>query len=229
MAAVRSRPVDHVLVREGSASGRIEEILKECRSREIPFRFVPRAALDRLAGTGGHQDVVAVCSPKAYDDLSELFERPKVSMLVVLDGVEDPANLGAIIRTVVAAGASGVVVGERRAAGLSPAVARASVGALEYARVARVKNLTRALMDMKERGIWVYGFEARSEKSYLDLDYKVPCALVMGGEGRGLHRLVRETCDQHASIPLQGPVESLNVSVATGIILYEALRQRSGS
>ena len=225
--AVFSRSIDHVLVREGAVSGRVREILSECRSRKIPVRFVPRAALDRLAGATHHQDVAAIASAKAYDDLDTLIRAQSTALLVVLDGVEDPANLGAIIRTTVAAGASGVVVAERRAAGLTSAVARAAAGVLEHARVARVKNLVRSLVELKERGIWVYGFEAKAPKSYLELDYNVPCALVIGGEGQGLHRLVREACDQCAAIPLQRPVESLNVSVAAGIVLYEALRQRS--
>jgi 23S rRNA (guanosine2251-2'-O)-methyltransferase len=226
--AVRSRPVDHVLAREGAGGRRLQEILNDCRAREIPLRFAPRAALDRVAGTAHHQDIVAVCSEKAYDDLESMADAASPALLVVLDGVEDPANLGAIVRTSVAAGASGVVVGERRAAGISPAVARAAAGALEHARIARVKNLVRALVELKEKGVWIYGFEARASKSYWELDLKLPCALVMGGEGRGLHRLAREACDQLALIPLHGPVDSLNVSVATGIILYEALRQRSG-
>lgn len=225
-AALGSRPVDHVVVREGAAGRRMQEIVDGCRARGIPIRFAPRPALERLAQTGYHQDVVAVCSAKAYEDLEMLIRRQSPALLLVLDGVEDPANLGAIVRTAVGAGANGVVIAERRAAGMSPAVARAAAGALEHAGVARVKNVVRALMDAKELGLWVYGFDAEAENSYLALDYKVPCALVLGGEGRGLHRLVREACDQLARIPLRREVESLNVSVATGIVLYEALRQR---
>jgi len=224
--ALGSRPIDHVLVREGAAGKRLQEVLDGCRSRGIPVRFAPRPALERLAQTGYHQDVVAVCSAKAYEDLDTLISAQSPALLLVLDGVEDPANLGAIVRTAVAAGANGVVVAERRAAGLSPAVARTAAGALEHVRIARVKNLVRALVEAKEQGLWVYGLEAGAGKSYLDLDYKLPCALVMGGEGQGLHRLVREACDQLAGIPLRDRVESLNVSVATGIVLYEALRQR---
>lgn len=226
--AVGSRPVDHVLAREGAGGRRLQEILNACRARGIPLRFVPRSALERLAGTVHHQDVVAVCSQKDYEALDVVAGWKSPALLLVLDGVEDPSNLGAMVRTSVAAGASGVVVGERRAAGLSSSVARAAAGALEHARVARVKNLVRALVELKEKGIWVYGYEARAGQSYWGLDYKVPCALVMGSEGHGLHRLVREVCDQLAAVPLQGPVESLNVSVAAGLVLYEALRQRAG-
>jgi len=225
--AIVSRPIDHVLVREGPGGRRLQEVVNECRARGIPVRFAPRPALERLAQTAHHQDVLAVCSSKAYQDLNTLIGCQSPALLVVLDGVEDPANLGAIVRTSVGGGANGIVLAERRAAGLSPAVARTAAGALEHASIARVKNLVRALVEMKESGLWVYGFEAGAEKSYLDLDYKLPCALVMGGEGHGLHRLVREACDQLARIPLRGQVESLNVSVAAGIVLFEALRQRS--
>jgi 23S rRNA (guanosine2251-2'-O)-methyltransferase len=224
--ALGLRLIDHVLVREGSAGKRLQEVLNACRSRGIPVRFAPRPALERLARTEYHQDVVAVCSAKAYEDLGTLVRSQSPALLLVLDGVEDPANLGAIVRTAVAAGANGLVIAERRSAGLSAAVARTAAGALEHARIARVKNLVRSLMEIKEQGLWVYGFEAGAGKSYLELDYRAPCALVIGGEGHGLHRLVREAGDQLAGIPLRGKVESLNVSVAAGIILYEALRQR---
>jgi 23S rRNA (guanosine2251-2'-O)-methyltransferase len=229
--AIGARPVEYVLVAEGQHGQRVQEILNACRAAGISLRFAPRPALDRAAGTAQHQNVVAICSARAYDDLESLLHppaggQPGQPLLVVLDGVEDPANLGAVVRTAVAAGSSGVIIPERRAAGLSPAVARAAAGALEHIRVARVINLVRTLVDLKEQSMWVYGFEAQAERSYLDLDYSTGCALVLGGEGRGLHRLVREACDQLASIPLYGSVQSLNTSVAAGIVLYEAARQR---
>lgn len=227
--AVRSRPVDYLLVTQGHGAQRVQRIIAACRAAGISVRFAPRSALDRAARTLHHQDVVAVCSAKAYEDLETIVASCERPLLVVLDGVEDPGNLGAIVRTAVAARAHGVVIPERRAAGLSPAVARAAAGALERARIARVTNLVRALVDLKRQGIWIYGFEAQAQKSYLDLDYSPPCALVLGGEGRGLHRLVREACDELACIPLYGPVESLNVSVAAAVVLYEAARQRQGS
>jgi 23S rRNA (guanosine2251-2'-O)-methyltransferase len=223
-----TRPVDYVLVAEGRRSGRVEEIVAACRTAGVPVRFAPRVALERAAGTAHHQDVVAVCAPKAYDDLETLVGSSRQPLLVVLDGVEDPGNLGAIVRTAVGAGAAGIVIPERRAAGLSAAVARAAAGALEHARIARVTNLVRTLVELKKRNVWVYGFEAPAPKSYLQLDYTGACALVLGGEGRGLHRLVREACDELAHIPLAGPVPSLNVSVAAGVVLYEAVRQRQG-
>ncbi len=224
--AIGSRPVDYVLVTEGRHGPRVEEILQLCRQRGVPMRFVPEVAVARAAGTSQHQNVVAACAAKAYDDLDTLIRASAAPLLVVLDGVEDPANLGAVARTAVASGADGIIVPERRAARLTPAVARSAAGALEHLRVARVTNVTRALNELKEHNIWVFGFEAAAQKSYLELDYSVPCALVLGGEGHGLHRLVRETCDNLARIPLYGPVESLNVSAAAAVVLYEAARQR---
>lgn len=224
--AVASRPVDYVLAVEGHHSPRVEEVIQLARTRGISVRFAPAIAVERAAGTPQHQNVVAFCAAKAYDDLDTLVSASPQPLIVVLDGVEDPANLGAVARTAVAAGAAGIVVPERRAARLTPAVARTAAGALEHLKVARVTNLTRTLNELKERNLWVFGFEAAAQKSYLDLDYSTGCALVLGGEGQGLHRLVRETCDDLARIPLYGPVESLNVSVAAAIILYEAARQR---
>ncbi len=224
--AVRTRPVDFVMITQGYHSPRIQEIVDACRATGISLRFSPRQAIERAAGTTQHQNVVAVCAPKAYDDIGEIAAGTDRPLLVALDGVEDPANLGAILRTVVGAGARGVIIPERRAAGLSPAVARAAAGAMEHAKVARVPNLVRALMDLKSQNLWIYGFEADAPKTYTQLDYSQGCVLVMGGEGRGLHRLVREACDERARIPLHGPVSSLNVSVAAGVVLYEAVRQR---
>lgn len=224
--AVDSRPVEYVLVSQGAANPRLQQIIDGCRKRGVSVRFAPRTAIEREAGSQRHQDVVAVCSAKAYEDFESLFagERP---LLVFLDGVEDPANLGAIVRTSVAAEASGVVVPERRSAGLSPAVTRVAAGALEHAKIARVTNLVRAMAEAKERGLWIYGFEAKAEKSFWEIDYRGPCALVLGGEGHGLHRLVRETCDEVACIPIATGVESLNVSVAAAVVLYEVVRQRA--
>lgn len=224
--ALGSRPVDYVMVAEGHHGLRVEEILQLARGRGIPVRFAPAVALERAAGTPQHQNVVAFCAAKAYDDLETLVSASPQPLIVVLDGVEDPGNLGAVARTAVAAGAAGMVVPERRAARLTPAAARTSAGALEHLRVARVTNLTRALNELKEQNVWIFGFDAEAKKSYLELDYSTACALVLGGEGQGLHRLVRETCDDLARIPVYGPVESLNVSVAAAILLYEAVRQR---
>ncbi len=227
--AVESRGAATVIVAQGGANPRVQHIIDQSRAHGISVRFAPRPSLTRQAGTERHQGVIALCAPKPYDDLESLISAREKPLIVALDGVEDPANLGAIVRTVVATDASGVVIPERRAAGISSAVAKAAAGALERARVARVANLVRALLDLKERGLWVYGFEPGASKSLWDLDLTGGCVLVMGGEAAGLHRLVRETCDERASIPLAGPVASLNVSVAAAVVLYEAVRQRSHS
>ncbi|HEV2348828.1 MAG TPA: 23S rRNA (guanosine(2251)-2'-O)-methyltransferase RlmB [Terriglobia bacterium] len=227
--ALHVRAMDYVMVTQGQHSRRVQELIDECRAAGISVRFAPRIAVERAAGSPQHQDIVAICAVKAYDDLASLFRSAPKPLFLALDGVEDPGNLGAIVRTAVAAGSNGIIIPERRAAGLSPAVARAAAGALEHMKIARVTNLVRALMDLKEHGVWVYGFEPQAQKSYLDLDYTGACALVVGGEGRGLHRLVREACDDHALIPLHGPVQSLNVSVAAAVVLYEAARQRHRS
>ena len=224
--ALEARPVEYVLFSEGHHGGRLQELIDVCRARGVSVRFAPVNALERLAGAVQHQHTVAVVSAKSYESLESLAQSPAPALIVALDGVEDPGNLGAVVRTAVGAGATGAVIPERRAAGLTPAVARAAAGALEHLRIARVPNLTRALADLKKQNIWVYGFEPKAQKSYLELDYRTPCVLVLGGEGRGLHRLVRETCDELARLPLYGPIESLNVSVASGIVLYEAARQR---
>ncbi len=227
--ALQSRSIDYVMVSQGQSSRRVQEIIDACRAAGVSVRFAPRVAVERAAGSPQHQDIVAICAVKGYDELETLVTSSEKPLLLILDGVEDPGNLGAIVRTAVASGTSGVIIPERRAAGLSPAVARAAAGALEHMKIARVTNLVRTLVELKERNVWVYGFEPQAEKSYLELDYTGSCALVLGGEGRGLHRLVREACDQHAHIPLHGPVQSLNVSVAAGIVLYEAARQREKS
>lgn len=224
--AIGLRAIEYVLIARGAQTPRVEEIRRACCEHGVPVRLVPFPALDRIAAGAHHQNVVAVCAAKPYDDLESMIASEPHPLLVILDGVEDPANLGAVVRTAVAAGASGAILPERRAAGLSAAVARVASGAIEHLKVARVTNLTRALLDLKKAGIWIYGFEASAERSYLDLDYTLSCALVFGSEGQGLHRLVRETCDQLAHIPLHGPVDSLNVSAAAAVTLYEAARQR---
>lgn len=227
--AIGARTVDYILVAEGQHGSRVQEVINTSRAAGISVRFVPRAAIERAAGAVQHQNVVAMCAAKAYSDLEVLLEKaPQPALLIALDGVEDPANLGAVVRSAVAAGAHGMIIPERRAAGLTPAVAKSAAGALEHIGVARVGNLVRTLISLKERGFWIYGFEPSAKKAYLELDYSGPRVLVLGGESLGIHRLVREACDELARIPLYGPVESLNVSVAAGIVLYEAARQRTG-
>lgn len=221
------QPLDRILVARGRHGPRIEEIIRLARSRGVPLRFEPRRHLDRLAATAHHQGVVAFGAAAATVALPELLRRASPpGLLVVLDGVEDPRNLGALIRTALAAGAAGVVIPERRAAGLTEAVAQAAAGALSHLPVARVKNLAAALEEIKQAGYWVVGLDERAEQPYTALDYTGAVALVLGGEASGLHELVRRRCDWLAAIPTVGPIRSLNVSVAAGIVLFEVVRQR---
>ncbi len=218
-----ARPLERVHLQRGAGGPRLQEIVELCRAASIPVRFEDRSALDRLAREVTHQGVVAIAAATAYVDFSGLVSR--ATMLVILDGVEDPHNLGAIVRTAHAAGAGGVVVGERRAAGLGGAAAKAAAGALAYLPVARVVNISRCLRELKQRGFWIYGLDERGDRSYDEVEYVSPTALVLGGEGHGLHLQVRRQCDYLVNIPLAGRISSLNVSVACGIALFEWKRR----
>ena len=222
---------DRVVIAKGRQDSRIEEIVQLARQRGICVRFEDRGQLDRLANTRDHQGVVAIAAARAAATLGDILERAKASedqrgLIVLLDGVEDPHNLGAIIRTSLAAGAHGIVIPERRAAGLTDTVARASAGALAHLPIAKVTNLARAMGELKEAGYWLVGLDENGERNYTEVDYTSPTGIVMGGEGHGLHELTRKRCDFVVSLPTTGPVKSLNVSVATGVVLFEALRQR---
>ena len=225
------QPIEHLLVAKGRQDTRAEQIVQLARRGGIPVRFEDRAQLDRIAGTREHQGVVAIAAAQPAATLEDILsnanqEKGRPGLIVLLDGVEDPHNLGAIIRTALAAGAHGVVVPERRAAGLTDTVRRASAGALAHLPVAKVINLARTMEQLKESGYWLVGLDERAEKDYSDVDYTSPTGVVMGGEGGGLHELTRKRCDFIVSLPTLGPVKSLNVSVATGVVLFEALRQR---
>src|SRR5467141_3282407 len=194
---------------------RLQRIIEECRKLGVPVRFLQRSELDRLAGNAAHQGVVAVTSAKQYSGLD-----------VVLDGVEDPHNLGAILRTADAAGADGVIIPERRAAAVTGVVTKTSAGASEHLPIAKVTNIARTVEELKERNIWVAGLDERGSQTYDTLDYNMDSAIVLGAEGKGVHDLVRRKCDFLVSIPMLGKVSSLNVSVAAGVVLYEVVRQR---
>lgn len=207
---------------------RLQRLVEDCRQQGIAVRFVGRAELDRMAGNNAHQGVVAVTSAKQYNDLDDVLasKRGQYSLLIVLDGLEDPHNLGAILRTADAVGANGVVIPERRAVGVTGTVAKASAGASEHLPIAKVTNIARALEDLKERNVWTVGLDERGTQAYDKIDYKMDCAVVLGAEGKGLHDLVARKCDFLVSIPMLGKVPSLNVSVAAGVVLYEVIRQR---
>lgn len=222
------RALDRVVIARGRHGERIEAVARLAKSRGVPVRFEDRRQLDRLAGTREHQGIAALGAAKALADLEDLLRAADPRLIVLLDGIEDPHNVGAIVRTALAAGAQGVVLPERRAAGLSDTVERSSAGALAHLPVARVKNLARAIEDVKRAGCWIVGLDERAEKNLTEVDLTGPIAIVLGREGEGLHELTRKRCDFLVSIPTQGPVRSLNVSVAAGIILFEAVRQRAG-
>ena len=225
------RPLDRVLVARGRHGERLDALVQLARRHNVPVRFEEREQVDRASGTREHQGVVAFAAAKPPATLEDLLRVSDAGpgLIVLLDGVEDPHNLGAVIRTSLAAGARGVVIAERRAAGLTDAVARAAAGALEHLPVARVPNLARAMEEVKEAGYWLVGLDERSDKKLTELDLTVPTGIVLGGEGKGLHELIRTRCDFLASIPTSGPVRTLNVSVAAGIALFEAVRQRARS
>jgi 23S rRNA (guanosine2251-2'-O)-methyltransferase len=226
-ALAAARPLDRIVIARGRHGERIGEVIRLAKSRGVPVRFEDRQQVDRLTGMRDHQGVAALAAAKPAIELEDLL-RAKTSngLLVLLDGIEDPHNLGAIVRTSLAAGARGVVIPERRAAGLTDTVERASAGALAHLSVARVKNLVRAMEEMKEAGYWLVGLDERAEKNYTDVDLKGSVGIVLGGEGEGLHELTRKRCDFLVSLPTSGPVRSLNVSVAAGVILFEVIRQR---
>lgn len=215
-------------VRVGArADARVQEIVRLAESEGVPVRRVDAQELDRLAGGERHQGVMATLAeaPRRWT-LQQVVSVEARPLIVVLDGVEDPHNVGAILRTSDAVGATAVVRQERHAAALGPAAARASAGALAHVRIVDVVNVVRAIETLKSLGVWVVGLDAEGAQPYDRIDFRPPTALVVGAEGEGLRRLVREHCDFIAALPMRGHVSSLNVSVATGVVLYEALRQR---
>jgi 23S rRNA (guanosine2251-2'-O)-methyltransferase len=226
-----NRPIEKILVAEGTHEKRLSELFDLAREKRVPFQKIPRSNLSRFVEPGAnHQGLIAFVAAADYADAEELFEEIAAkddALAVILDGVEDPRNLGAILRTVDCAGADGVFIPERRAVGLTETVAKTSAGATEYVKIAKVTNISRLIDDLKERNVWTVGTSAEAEMDYTDWDWKQKSALVLGSEGKGLHRLVAEKCDVLVKIPLLGKIESLNVSVAAGVILYEALRQRT--
>lgn len=222
-----ARRIDRILIAEGSRDSRLRDVLEAARRARVPIRNEPRVSLDRLTHNANHQGVVAITSAASFADVEDLLKHlsPK-TLFILLDGVEDPHNLGAIIRTAECGGASAVIIPERRAVHLTDAVAKSSAGAIEHLPVARITNLASFITELKKRNVWVIGVESSGTMAYNKFDFREATALVFGGEGGGLHRLVRERCDAVVSIPMHGKVASLNVSVAVGIVLFEAVAQR---
>jgi 23S rRNA (guanosine2251-2'-O)-methyltransferase len=226
--------LEQITIAEGARHERLRELLDLAKHARVPVHRAPKFALDRSLPGVTHQGVIARTAAATYSDADELLDdlaarvgTTEPPLVLGLDAVEDPRNLGAILRTAECAGVNGVFIPERRAVGLTATVAKTAAGALEHISVARVTNLVQLIEQLKRRNIWVIGAAADGSSDYTQWDWTVPSALFLGGEGTGLHRLVRERCDALVRIPLLGRIESLNVSVAAGVILYEALRQRS--
>ncbi len=221
------RPVDKLLVAKGDTSGSMRELLSMARERKIPVQFVDRRKLDELAAA--HQGIAAVTPVFPYASVEDILalakEKNEAPFVLLLDGITDPHNLGAILRSAECMGAHGVIIPERRAATLTPAAVKASAGAAEWVKLARVKNLSRCMDDLKQKGLWLYAADMDGQPLE-KADLKGALGLVIGAEGEGVSRLVKEKCDGVLSIPMKGRLSSLNASVAAGILLYEAMKQR---
>jgi rRNA methylase, putative, group 3 len=224
------RPVDSVLIAKGNTGGPVARIIALCREKSVTIKDVSPAKLDAVCGGLNHQGVAAVAAAHEYAELADILksarDRDDPPFLIIADEINDPHNLGAIIRTAEACGAHGVIIPKRGAAGLTAAVDKAACGALEYLPVARVANLVATVEELKKQNIWIYGAEM-SGSPYYDTDFSGGCALVVGSEGCGISRLLREKCDFLVSLPMKGKIESLNASVAAGVLMYEVVRRRA--
>ncbi len=228
--AIRNgRAIDKILVARGEKNGAVVGILAKAREKQILVKEVDRTKLDFVCGNETHQGIVAFAAVREYstveDILSYAEEKGEAPFIMILDEVEDPHNLGAIIRTAECAGVHGVIIPKRRSAGLSYTVGKASAGAVEYMRVARVTNIAVLIDELKEKGVWVYGADMNGT-DYSKCDFSGACAIVIGNEGKGISRLVREKCDVIVSLPMKGKINSLNASVAAGILMYSAMKNR---
>ena len=223
------RPIDKVYIQEGCQDGPILTIKREARKRDVLIKYAAKERLDQMSETGKHQGVIACAAAYEYAEIEDMFrlaeQKGEPPFFVLLDNIEDPHNLGAIIRTANLAGAHGVIIPKNRAAGLTAVVARTSAGALNYTPVAKVTNLAKTIEELKEKGLWFVCADMDGTRMY-DLDLKGPIGLVIGSEGDGVGRLVKEKCDMTAAIPMKGDIDSLNASVAAGVLAYEIVRQR---
>ena len=229
-----TRQIESITILESARPDRLKSLIELARQKGVPVHRVPRWDLDRTLGDVRHQGVVARIAAARYADADDLLDTLEAKigssdppLALGLDAIEDPRNMGSILRTAECAGVHGVFIAERRAVGLTGAVAKVAAGALEYVPVARVTNLVRLIEQLKARNIWVVGAAGDARQSYTDWDWTLPAAIFLGSEGHGLHRLVREHCDTLVRIPVCGKLDSLNVSVAAGVLLYEARRQRA--
>lgn len=231
MEAVRSgREIDRLLVAHGAAGGSVAAIIAKCSARGILIKEVSAQKLDFLCGHANHQGVAVMFAQHEYCEVSDILdlakERGQAPFIIICDEIEDPHNLGAIIRTAEACGVHGIIIPKRRSASLNATVAKSASGALEYMKVARVTNISAEIENLKKQGVWVFGADMDGT-DYTLTDYSGPCAIVIGNEGKGIGRLVREKCDGVISLPMNGKINSLNASVAAGVLMYEVVKCRS--
>ncbi|WP_053364752.1 23S rRNA (guanosine(2251)-2'-O)-methyltransferase RlmB [Bacillus sp. FJAT-27245] len=230
LEALRSkRDINKILIAEGSQRGQMQQITELAKEANVIVQYVPKKKIDQLA-EGNHQGVLAYVAAYQYAELDDLFDaakkRSEEPFFLILDEIEDPHNLGSIMRTADAVGAHGIIIPKRRAVGLTSTVAKASTGAIEYIPVARVTNLARTIDELKERGVWIAGTDAKGSVDYRKQDFTMPLGLVIGSEGKGMGRLIREKCDFLVHLPMAGKVTSLNASVAAALLMYEVYRRR---
>ncbi|UJF15759.1 23S rRNA (guanosine(2251)-2'-O)-methyltransferase RlmB [Jeotgalibaca sp. MA1X17-3] len=223
------RDINKLFLQEGIGGGKIGEILEAAKERRIQIQNVPKAKLDLLSDNGVHQGVMVATAAYQYATLNDLFEVAKEKgedpFFLILDGIEDPHNLGSILRTADASGCHGIIIPKRRAVGLTGTVAKASTGAIEHVPVVRVTNLSQTITDLKEKGVWIYATDMKGQ-DYAEWDATLPLALIIGNEGKGISRLLKESADGLLTIPMVGTVQSLNAGVAAGLMMYEVLRKR---
>lgn len=224
------REIGKIWIAEGSQKGSMQQVIGVAKERNIFVQIVPRKKIDQMV-EGVHQGVIAQVAAYKYAELDDLFaraeEQNEAPFFMILDEVEDPHNLGSIMRTADAVGAHGIIIPKRRAVGLTATVAKASTGAIEYIPVARVTNLARTIEELQERGVWIVGTDAKGSDDYRNLDGKMPIGLVIGSEGKGMGRLIKEKCDFLIRLPMAGKVTSLNASVAASLLMYEVYRKRN--
>lgn len=229
-AIMAGRPLNRILIADGGKDGVIKKIIELAKEKHIVLQFANRGKLDNMSTTGNHQGVIAIASLKEYINVEDLisiaYSKGEAPFIIVLDGITDIQNLGSILRTADAVGAHGIIIPKRRAAGLNSAVGKVSAGAVEYVPVARVTNIARTLEYMKENNIWIIGTDAKEGNPFYKADLSGAAAIVIGSEGNGISRLVRDKCDFLVNIPMKGKIQSLNAGVAAAVVMYEVLRQR---
>ncbi len=228
LEAIKSeRNIDKILILDGKIEGSAKKIVAMAKQKRIKLDFVPKAKLNEISLSDNHQGVIAYVSDYRYYELDELIDKNKTDdIIIICDEIKDPHNLGAIIRTADAVGVSGVIIPSRRSTNVTPVVVKTSAGATEYIKVAKVTNISRSIEKLKQSGYWIVGTDVNGDKNYFDMDLKGKIVIVIGSEGDGMSRIVRQNCDFLVRIPMMGGVTSLNASVSAGILMYEALRQR---